>query len=84
MTDCKACAAAELEPWTTGSYHALCLGCEARAFARSPQAKEALLGYPQELIGAMRRVWPGAEQYRLGRIEVYRWIRLIEEARSKA
>jgi hypothetical protein len=52
-------------------------------FAHSPQARDALLGYPEALQGAMRQIWPTQEQYRQGRLSVYRWIKLIDEAKEK-
>jgi hypothetical protein len=80
---CPACQDAQANPWLCGSYQANCLDCEARAFAQSPQARDALLGYPEALQGAMRQIWPTQEQYRQGRLSVYRWIKLIDEAKEK-
>jgi hypothetical protein len=80
---CDACTEAESNPWTSGSYKASCPGCEARAFATSPQAKEALLGTPGPLQAAMRQFSGTQENYRQLRIEVYRWMKLIDEAREK-
>ncbi len=80
---CKACEAAMNSPWLSGSYQAGCAGCQARAFARSPDAKEALLGHPGALIAAMRDTWKTQEAYRVGRLAVYDWIKRIDEAKGK-
>jgi hypothetical protein len=80
---CKACEEAEKNPWTNGSHMNGCLSCSARAFATSPQAKEALLGTPGPLQAAMRQFSGTQENYRQLRIEVYRWMKLIDEAREK-
>jgi hypothetical protein len=80
---CPACSEAEKKPRTSGGYTASCLSCQARMFAQSPQARDALLGYPEALQGAMRQIWPTQEQYRQGRLSVYRWIKLIDEAKEK-
>lgn len=81
---CNACTEATANPWTSGAYMAECPSCQARQFAHSPQAKDALLGHPDALQGAMRTIWTTPEKYRQGRIETYRWMKLIDEARSKA
>ncbi len=60
-----------------------CPSCQARQFAHSPAARDAHLGYPEALQAAMRTVWPTAEKYRVGRLEVYLWSRLIDEAKAK-
>jgi len=84
MIECHACKAAELASRTYGHYKSGCQSCEARALAASPQAHEALLGYPQALQAAMHLLWPTQEQYRLGRLEVYRWIKLVDSAKAEA
>jgi predicted nucleic acid-binding Zn-ribbon protein len=81
--NCSACEEAEKNPWTNGSYMNGCPSCSARAFATSPQAKEALLGTPGPLQAAMRQFSGTQENYRQLRIEVYRWMKLIDEARQK-
>ena len=80
---CEACTKAEASPWLCGSYMADCPSCQARAFAKSPDAKEALLGHPGALVAAMRSTWPNQEAYRVGRLAVYDWIRRIDEAKGK-
>lgn len=87
MADCKACEEAAERPRTSGSYYASCISCEARALVRSPQgsqaSKEAFLGYPGDLQALMLALWPLAEQYRRGRVEVHRWVRLIDDAKER-
>lgn len=80
---CYACSEAELHPRTYGGYRATCWQCDARMLAHSPAAKDALLGHPQALQAAMLKLWTSAEQYRRGRVEVHRWIRLIDDAKEK-
>lgn len=81
MADCHACAEAAASPTTCGSYNAACWQCSARMLAHSPAAREAVLGYPGDLQAAMVRIWPTAEAYRRGRVEVHRWVKLIERGR---
>lgn len=82
MSDCKSCQEAETRPKTHGGYQASCQSCNARMLAHSPAAREALLGYPGELQAAMLKLWPDPEQYRKGRIEVHRWVKLIDAAQT--
>lgn len=79
---CEACTQAEASPWLCGSYMNGCPGCQARAFANSPDAKDALLGHPGALVAAMRQTWPNQEAYRVGRLAVYDWIKRIEQAKE--
>jgi len=81
--NCKACAEAEASPWLCGSYFSGCRGCQARAFAKSPDAKDALLGFPGALQAAMRKIAPEQEDYRQLRIETFKWIARIDEAKAK-
>ena len=84
VSDCKACEAATAAAWTCGITHANCQGCEARSIAHSPAAKEAKLGYPQDMELAARKIWPTKTACKRGWVEIWRWIELINEAREKA
>jgi hypothetical protein len=85
---CEACAQAELNAWTSGSYQVGCQGCEARAVPNSPHGsqalKDALLGHPGAIQAIMRALWPKPADYTRGRTEVYRWAQLIDAAREAA
>lgn len=83
VSNCKSCEAATASPWLSGRYQSGCPGCQARAFAQSPDAKDALLGHPGALVAAMRATWPTQEAYRVGRLAVYDWIKRIDEAKAK-
>lgn len=80
---CKSCETASASPWSCGLYNADCLSCQARHFAHSPQCMEAYLGYPQALIAAMRVIWDTPDLYRRGRVEVYKWRKMIDEDRAE-
>lgn len=71
---CESCERAKVNP-NTGRFSAGCLGCEARALARSPAALDAMQGHPQALQAAMRKVWPTQDGYRRGRIAVFQIIK---------
>jgi hypothetical protein len=81
---CPACLEAQTAPWTSGSMRGDCQSCQARALARSPAYRDAMIGHPEALQSAMRMLWQTKEAYRAGRLAVYEWARAIEEARSKA
>lgn len=84
---CDECTKAEAHPLIYGLYQAGCTACEARALVQSPlgsQAlKDALLGHPEAMQALMMGLWPRPTDYRVGRVESYRWAKLIEEARGK-
>lgn len=80
---CKSCEAASASPWSCGRYSADCFSCQARQFAHSPQCMEAYLGHPQAIIAAMRVIWDTPDLYRRGRVEVYKWRKMIDEDRDE-
>lgn len=79
---CPACTEAERNPWTCGSYRVDCQSCEARAIANSPEA-HARARDPSLLQASMLKLWPEIEQYKRGRLEVWRWIGFIDKQRSE-
>lgn len=73
---CHGCREAETNPHTHILYMG-CDSCEARALAKTQEAKDAMIGHPQALQAAMRKLWKTREKYQDGRIMVYKWFRLM-------
>lgn len=76
MSDCPGCREAENNPNTHVLYSG-CDECEARALAKTQEAKDAMLGHPQALQAAMRKLFPTKERYLAARIAVYKWHKRI-------
>jgi hypothetical protein len=77
---CPACAIAETN-YRTGHYQSGCVECQARALAQSPGMKRAMSHQGSEdNDAAMRKMWPELEQFRQGRIAVYKWWKRLQEA----
>jgi hypothetical protein len=80
---CAGCvsAAANIQ---TGIFGPDCLECSAPALAGGPYAYLAYeRGEPGELEAQMRAIWPTAEQFRRGRIAVYRIYGLLTGGASR-
>lgn len=77
---CRACEDAEANP-LTGSFHASCLNCTARALAHSPMAFKAMkAGRRDELQAAISKVWP--DDFDAGRRAVWEWVKKLDAARA--
>ena len=59
----------------TGRFNSGCFGCECRQLARSPAAKDAMIGHPQALKAALLKCFPEKDKYLAARVAVYEWIK---------
>ena len=77
---CNACDEAAANP-LTGSYHANCIDCSARALAHSPLAFHAVRGQPHPLRDAIAKLF-GADRINEGRLAVWNWMQRIKSAKE--
>lgn len=77
---CPACAEVEAN-LLSGRYQTGCLECDARFLSKEPAMKNAMTYQGcEENEAAMRKKWPDVEQFRQGRIAVYKWWKRLQEA----